>query len=124
MPATQRNFNYFTYESDDGTSYNLRASVEWAAVTEHGLAARANGQPRMIPSSSQQPRKAIYRDVTTGRSISGPVGTSAAYVALSEGDTTTVVVPGLTGAVTYTLVKKVAEKLPTSIVGTQLPDHA
>lgn len=123
MPI-QRNFNYFTYESDDGTSYNLRASVEWAAVTEHGLAARANGQPRYIPSASQQPRKAIYRDVTTGRSFSGPVGTSAAYVALAEGDTTTVQIPGTATLVTYTLVKKVAERLPTSIVGTQLPDHA
>jgi len=124
LPATQPNWNYFTYESDDGTDYNIRARAEWATVTEHGLSARVNGQPRYIASAQQQPRKAIYRDTTTGRSYQGPVGTAAAYTALAIGDTITVPVQGLATAVTYTLVKKVGEKVPTTIVGTQLADHA
>lgn len=124
MPATQRNWNYYTYESDDGTTYNIRAAVEWAAVAAHGLAARTNGAPRFIASKSQTPRKFIYRDATTGRSASGPVGTSAAYTAATLGDDATIVVPGLATGVTYDLVKKVPEKVPTTIVGTQLVDHA
>jgi len=124
LPAAQPNWNYFTYESDDGTDYNIRARVEWAAETEMGLAARVNGQPRYIASRQQQPRKAVYRDATTGRSRQGPVGTAAAYAALSIGATITVPVEGLATGVEYTLVKKIGEKVPTTVVGTQLPDHA
>lgn len=124
MPATQRNFNYYTYVSDDGTTYNVRASVEWAAVGAHGLAARTDGAPRLIASKSQKPRQFTYRDATTFRTISGPVGTAAAYGAAALGDDLVVFVPGLAAGVTYDLVKKSPERVPTSIVGRQDPDHA
>lgn len=124
MPATQPNFNYWTYESDDGTTYNLRASTTWAAVAAHGLAARTVGAPRMIPSKQQRPRMAIYRDPTTFRTVQGPIGTAADFAALSLGDTVAFYVPGLATPVTYELVKKVGERVPTSIVGRQDPDHA
>lgn len=122
--ATQRNWNYFTYVSDDGTTYNIRAAVEWAAVAAHGLAARTAGAPRYIASKQQSPRKFIYRDPTTGRSTQGPVGTAAAYTAATQGDTEDFPVPGNALPVTYELVKQVPERVPTTIVGTQLPDHA
>jgi len=121
--AVQRNWNYYTYESDDGTTYNIRATVEWAAVGAHGLAARTSGAPRYIASKQQQPRKVIYQDATTGRTTSGPVGTAAAYAALDLGDTSSVIVPGNVSGVTYDLVKKVGERVPRSIVGPQLADH-
>jgi len=121
--ATQRNWNYYTYESDDGTTYNIRATVEWAAVGAHGLAARTTGAPRYIASKQQSPRKVIYQDATTGRTTQGPVGTAAAYAALDIGDTTSVIVPGNALGVTYDLVKKVGERVPRSIVGVQLVDH-
>lgn len=124
MPATQRNWNYYTYVSDDGTTYNIRAAVEWAAVAAHGLAARTNGAPRYIASKQQQPRRVIYRDSTTGRSTQGPIGTSAAYTAIALGDTEDFMVPGLATAVSYAAVKKVAERVPVTIVGPQLADHA
>ena len=124
MPAIQPNFNYFTYESDDGTSYNLRADVTWAAYASTGLAARTSGAPRYIKSKSQSPRMFIYRDATTFRTRSGPVGTATAYAAASLGDTISVAVQGEATAVTYDLVKKVPENVPTTIVGRQNPDHA
>lgn len=124
MPAVELNFDYYTYESDDGTIYNLRASVEWAAIANAGLAARTAGAPRFIASKSQKARHAIYRDPTTFRTFSGPVGTQTAYNALTLGDVVAVPVAGLATAVNYELVKKVPEQVPTSIVGRQLADHA
>lgn len=124
MPAVQRNWNYYTYESDDGTTYNIRAAVEWAAVAAHGLAARTSGAPRLIASRQQRPRKVIYRDPTTFRSTSGPIGTAAAYAAIDLGDVVAFSVPGLTGTVNYEAVKKVPESVPTTIVGQPLLDHA
>lgn len=124
MPATQRNFDYFSYASDDGTTYNIRASVEWAANSATGLSARTSGAPRLIGSKTQRPRTFIYRDPTTFRITTGPVGTTTAYTAAALGDTVAVFVPGLATSVNYTLVKKVPERVPTSIVGRQDPDHA
>lgn len=124
MPAVQQNFNYFTYVSDDGVTYNLRASTTWAATAAHGLAARTAGAPRLIASKSQSPRKFIYRDPTTFRTVQGPVGTAADYAAAALGDIVAFAVPGLTGTVSYELVKKVPEQVPTSIVGRQDLDHA
>jgi hypothetical protein len=124
VPLPQRNFGYFTYESDDGTSYNLKADADWAAITEHGLAARANGQPRYIASGLQKPRRVRYVDLTTGRSVEGPVGTAAAYAALDIGDTHTFPVTGSGTAVSYTLAAKIGEKVPGSVIQSSLGDHA
>lgn len=124
MPATQQNFNYWTYVSDDGTTYNTRASTTWAATAAHGLAARTDGAPRFIASKSQTARKFIYRDPTTFRTVTGPVGTAEAYAAAALGDVVAFYVPGLATSVNYELVKKVPEKVPTTIVGRQDPDHA
>jgi hypothetical protein len=124
MPLPQRNFGYFTYESADGTSYNLRVDADWAAIAGHGLAARVTGQPRYIASKRQRPRMVVYVDLTTGRSRTGPVGTAAAFTALNIGDTHDFPVVGQAGLVTYTLAAKVEEKVPGSVVRLALPDHA
>lgn len=124
MPLPQRNFDYFTYESADGTSYNIRADSDWAAIAGHGLAARANGQPRFIASNQQQPRKATYVDLTTGRTRTGPIGTSAAFDALVIGATHDFPVVGQAGLVTYTLAAKVGEKVPGSVARSHVLDHA
>lgn len=124
MPLPQRNFGYFTYESGDGTSYNIKCDVDWAAVAGHGLAARANGQPTYIKTGHRRPRGVKYVDLTTGRSVQGPVGTAAAWTALNIGDTHDFPVPGSTTAVTYTLAAKMDEKVPGSVIQTSRPDHA
>lgn len=124
MPAVQRNWGYFTYESGDGVSYNIRADAEWAAVSGHGLAARVSGQPRYIATGVRKPRRVTYTDLSTGRSRTGPVGTSAAFDALNVGDTQTFAIMSETAAVTYTLTSKTGEKVPGSVIATSLPDHA
>lgn len=124
MPADQRNWGYFTYESADGVSYNIRADVDWAAISGHGLAARANDQPRYIATGSRKPRSVTYTDLTTGRSKTGPIGTSAAFDALSFGATQAFHVEGETATVDYTLTRKTGEKVPGSVIATSLPDHA
>lgn len=124
MPADQLNYGYFTYESGDGTSYNIRAGAEWAAIAAHGLAARANAQPRYITTGRKKPRSVTYADVTTGRTKTGPVGTAAAWTAIAIGDTADFHVPGEVAAVTYTVVRKSDEKVPGSVIYSSLPDHA
>lgn len=124
MPADQRNWEYFTYASADGTSYNIRADAAWGAVAAHGLAARANGQPVYIASGRRKPRSVTYTDLTTGRSKTGPVGTDTAFNAINIGDTNDFHVEGETAAVTYTVTRKTGEKVPGSVIATSLPDHA
>src|SRR5690348_16886418 len=103
MPLPQPNFGYFTYVSADGTSYNIRCSAEWAAIAAHGLAARANGQPRYITTGARRPRSVVYVDQTTGRKKRGPIGTAAAFTALADGAVQAFPVPGQAGTVNYTL---------------------
>lgn len=124
MPLDQKNFDYFTYVSDDGTSYNLRVDMDWAGVVTHDLSGRVNGQPRFIASKSQRPRMATYVDLTTGRSRTGPIGTATAFAALTIGDTNSFAVSGSGTAVTYTLVSKVGEKIPGSVTRSHVLDHA
>lgn len=124
MPLVQPNFGYYTYESDEGTDYNIRAGAEWAAITEHGLDARVTGQPRYTTNGSRRPRKVTYTDLTTGRTKSGPVGTAAAYAALSIGDTHSFPVPDQTADVSYTLTSKSGEKVPGSVIQSFVADHA
>jgi hypothetical protein len=124
VPLDQKNFDYFTYESADGTSYNLRCDEDWAAVAAHGMAARANGQPRYIASGRQRPRMAKYVDLTTGRSRTGPIGTSAAFDALVIGATQDFAVSGGATPITYTLVAVTGEKVPGSVAQSHVTDHA
>lgn len=125
MPADQRNFNYFTYVSDDGTTYNIRADVDWAGISGHGLAARTNGAPLFIPTGRRKPRMASYVDSTTGRKKKGPVGTATAYAALALGSTQNFHVEGETATVAYALAVKSPEKVPSTVLQTTgLPDHA
>jgi hypothetical protein len=124
VPLPQRNFNYFTYESGDGTTYNIKADSAWAAIAGHGLAARANGQPTYIATGRKKPRTVRYVDLTTGRSVQGPVGTSAAFDALVIGATQDFAVPGQVALVTYTLASKSPERVAGSVIQSSLPDHA
>jgi len=125
MPAVQRNFDYFSYDSDDATSYCLRGDEDWGNNADSGGSACAGEPAYGRATRRRSPRKAIYRDATTFRTFTGVVYTPAAYAALTVGtDTLALAVPGLTGTVTYTLVKKVPEKIPSTVIGRQDPDHA
>jgi len=121
----QPNFNYSQYVSGDGTTYCLKASQEWISYTGNpGASAACTGQPAYGRASRRSsPRKAVYRDPATFRTRTVPVFTQAALDALTIG-TSTIDVPvqGSATAVTYTLVHKVGEKIPGTVVGRQDPN--
>lgn len=125
MAAVQRNFNYFAYVSDDGTTYCMKADQDWGSSGASGGAA-CTGDPAWGRSTTRRmPRKAIFVDPTTFRTVTAPVFTTTAYAALTVGTSTlSVSVPGETAAVTYTLKKKTAERIPSTVIGRQDPDHA
>ena len=126
MVAVQPNFNYSQYVSDDGTTYCLKASQEWISEGGNpGGSAACSANPAYGRATRRRaPRKVIYRDPTTFRTRTVPVFTPTAYAALDVGSATlAVAVPGETGTVTYTAVKKVPERIPSTVVGRQDPDH-
>lgn len=124
MAADQRNFDYSQYASDDGTTYCLKADANMIATSGLGGTA-CTGQPAYGRATTRRsPRKAIYRDPTTFRTLTTPVFTASDYAALTVGTSTVSVhVPGNTAAVTYTLVKKVPERIPSTVIGRQDTDH-
>lgn len=123
--ATQRNWNYFQYHSDDGTTYALRGDQDWGNDAASGGALAAGQVAYGRATTRRAPRRLIFRDPTTFRTFSGPAYTAAAYNAAAVGATThTVSVPGNAAGVAYTLVKKVPERIPSTVIGRQDPDHA
>lgn len=125
MAVAQRNFDYFAYESDDGTTYCLRGDEDWGNAAASGGSACA-GEPAYGPASPRRsPRYALFRDPTTFRTFKSPVYTPDAYAALTVGTSTfNQAIPGSASAQAYTLVKKIPEQIPSTVVGRQLGDHA
>lgn len=123
--AVQRNFDYFSYDSDDGTSYCLKGDEDWGNNAASGGSACAGEIAYGRATARRSPRYAIFREPTTFRTFRGVVYTPAAYAALTVGTTTYAVsLPGNAAPVNYTLVKKVPERIPSTVVGRQNPDHA
>lgn len=126
MAADQRNFNYARYASDDGTNYCLKADQNWITGAALSGAAACAGAPAYGRATTRRsPRKLTFRDPATFRTVVEPAFTAAAYAAAIVGTTTyDVHVPGNVAVVTYTLVKKTPEKVPSTVIGRQDPDHA
>ncbi len=125
MAADQRNFGYSQYVSDDGTTYCLKADANMIGTSGLGGAACSGNPAYGRATNRRAPRKAIYVDGTTFRTVTTPVFTATAYAALTVGSSTLAIhVPGETATVTYTLKKKVAERIPSTVIGRTDPDHA
>jgi len=125
VPADQRNFAFVSYESDDGASYCIKSDSHDAANTDLGGVVCTTEKPYGAVTKRRSPRKAIFRDGTTFRTKTAIVFTPTAYSALTVGsDTVSVAVPGLATPVVYTLVKKVPERVPSTVIGRQDADHA
>lgn len=125
MAADQLNYAFVSYASDDGADYCIKANAADAANTDLGGVVCTTEKPYGAVTKRRSPRKAIFRDGTTFRTKTAIVFTASAYAALTVGsDTVDVHVPGNTAAVTYTLVKKVPERVPSTVIGRQDADHA
>jgi hypothetical protein len=120
VSTAERNFNYFTYASDDGTSYNMRGDQTWGNAAASGGTAAGN-HPEYGPRSRRRsPRLAVFRDPGSFRTFTGVVYTTAAYAALNVGSSTvTLKLKGAETGVVYTLVKKTPERIPSTVVGRQ-----
>lgn len=120
VTTTERNFNYFTYASDDGRSYNVKGDQAWGgAAASGGTAAGANAVYGR-QTRRRRLRKVIFRDPNSFRTITLTVYTAAAYNAINVGATTiTRALKGASTGVVFTAVKKIPELIPTSTVGRQ-----
>jgi hypothetical protein len=125
MPLDQRNLGFFSYDSDDGTSYCIKGDALWGADGDSGGSACAGEPAYGAATTRRSPRYAIFRDPTTFRTFKSVVYTPAAYAALTIGTSTQLVtLPGSVTQQSYTLVKKVPERIPSTVIGRQLSDHA
>jgi hypothetical protein len=125
MPADQRNFGYSDYLSDDGSHYCVKADAAWIADSQSGGATCTTARAYGRDTSRRHKRAAIFRDVTTFRTVKGPVFTPTAYAALvATPGTRAIHVPGETATVSYTQDSLIAEKLGRTAITRTDPDHA
>ena len=110
MAGNEKNFSYFTYVDDSGTSWNLRGESGGAATGIDGHAASVATQPVFIRRPGNTPRRIRYQEPTTGRSAFPVFYTGAAYAAVALGSTMNVQLQGDATAVAFTAVQKLGEK--------------
>jgi hypothetical protein len=120
VTTSERLFNYFNYTSDDGSVYNMRADQAWGQLAASGGTAASAPRAYGRASRRRAPRKAVFRDANSFRTFTGTVFTAAAYAALVIGTTTiTRQLKGASTLVNFVCIKKVPEKIPTTVVGRQ-----
>ncbi len=110
MARNQKNYSYFTYVDDSTTPWNLRGESGGAASAVDGNAVSVGTQNIWHRTKRNQPRKIIYMDATTGRTIDPVFYTTAAFNAVAIGDIVAVQVAGLATTVNYAAIRKVGEK--------------
>lgn len=110
MARNQKNYSYFTYVDDSGTPWNLRGESGGAASAVDGNAVSVATQNIWHRTRRNQPRKIIYMDSTTGRTIDPVFYTAAAFTAVALGDIVAVQVAGLATTVNFAAVRKIGEK--------------
>jgi hypothetical protein len=127
MAASQRNFQYFTYIDDNGTSWNKRGNNDpWCAgIDGHAAFTATTGTPIWDKNTRKfHSRSVKFQDPTTFRTVSCTVYTAAAFAAITGATTIAVEIPGEATAVTYELSEKIGEKQPVAKTSRQLIDHA
>jgi hypothetical protein len=123
MAAEQKNFQHFLYVDDNGDHWTKRGELDAIRNAVDGSAGQ-DASPLWVERPSMRVRKAIYLDGSTGRTKTIIVYTAGAYAALAIGDTLNFKVEGNTGAVTYTLDRKVPEHQGRRGTITGKADHA
>jgi len=124
MPATQKNFQLFTYTDDTGQAWNKRGETGDGREAVDGNAAFGAHPNWGRETRRHSVRKIIYQDPTTFRTKTVIFYTAAAYAAVALGDIIAFHVEGEVATVNYAAVKKVGERLPAAASARQLADHA
>ncbi len=110
MAGNEKNFSFFTYVDDDGTSWNLRGEDGGDGAAVDGHAAAVVSQPLWHRAPRNQPRRIRYQNAATGRTASPVFYTAAAYSAVALGDIIAVQEPGSATSVNYAAVQKLPER--------------
>ncbi len=110
MARNQKNFTLQLYVDDDTAQWNLRSEIGGAASAVDGHAAKDTSKPVWVTSFRNRPRRVIYQDSVTLRTVSPIIFTPAAFAAIAKGVILAVQVAGLATTVNYEAVQKVAEK--------------
>ena len=121
MAVNLKNFDNYLYTDDNAVDWTKRGESGGPAASVDGHATGA-GDPVWINSSRMQVRRVIYQDAVTFRTINPIIYTPTAFAAISLGATLAVQVPGSATTVTYTAVKKIAERQPSRGVSRKLAD--
>ena len=120
--AVQRNFQWYRYTDDSARHWAIRADQDNGNNASFGMAAfNAADQPWGPQSRRHHPRKVVYADPATFRTVTVIVGTPAAFAAVPA--TLDVTVPGDSVAVTYDLAAKIGEKLQIPKTANNAADH-
>jgi len=121
--ANEPNRQWFRYISDGGVNFGIVADQDWGVTGASGLTTFNSADPAWGPQSTQhRTRKAVYRDPSTFRTVTHPVGTAAAFAALPA--TISVPLPGSVTAQTYNLARRIPEKMRIPGPSRNLPDRA
>lgn len=123
MARNQKNFSYFTYVDDNGTTWNVRGEDGGAGTAVDGHAALTAGAPVWGRQTTRRHvRYAEATDPTTFRKVRFIVYTPTAFNALTGGQDIAVLVEGLATTVNYDLSAKIAEKQPIAAASRHLAD--
>lgn len=126
MAGAADNFVYSDYVSDDGNTYSVRTISTWASLALSGGTSTSAHTQYGRESKRRSVRKFRFVDATVpGRFVTLPVFTPTAYAAGTVGTSTmTRSVRGVATAVTFTLDKKIPERVPSHSIkssATQFP---
>lgn len=122
--AQQKNFQYYTYVDDSGTTWNKRGELDPARNAIDGSAAFTPGAPVWRDTRSMRVRRAVLVDATTFRTKSIIVYTPTAFSAITGSTSASFPVEGSGTSVLYTLSQKQAEVQPVAKASRNLADHA
>ena len=124
MPIAEPNLGYFQYLDDNGVNWSVRGEIGGAGASVDGHATVSTDPAFGRQTRLRHVRYAEYTDATTFRKYRTIVYTPTAYAAISPGATVTVYIQGDATGITYTLSRKIGEKLPVPGAGRHLADHA
>jgi hypothetical protein len=106
--ATEPNKQWYRYVSDGGVNFGVLVDQDWGNNVASGLTTFNAADPAFGPQTrTHRLRHAKYVDPVTFRTVTHPVGTTAAFAALPA--TISVPLPGSATPATYNLKQRIPE---------------
>lgn len=120
--ANQKNRQWYRYTDNKARNWSMLVDKEWGDNAASGLSAfNANDPPFGPTTRLHRPRRVMYRDPETFRTVVNVVGTAAALASLPG--TRNIAVPGSDAPVVYNLAGEIPEKLQVAQQSRNLTDN-